>query len=150
MMEAFLSENYLVIKSLHLIFVISWMAGLFYLPRLYVYHTRVAVGGEQDLLFQVMERKLLRVIMNPAMILSWLFGILLFSTPGVAPLGEAWVIVKFVGISAMTAFHMVLSRWRSSFEAGQNQKSESFYRYSNEVPTILMFVIVFMAVMKPF
>lgn len=149
-MQDFLSDNYLLIKALHLIFVISWMAGLFYLPRLFVYHTRVEVGGKQDQLFQLMERKLLRVIMNPAMIMSWVFGIMLFSTPGVALLSDIWVIVKLLGISSMTVFHMVLARWRKTFEAGQNQRHESFYRYSNEVPTLLMFVIVFMAVMKPF
>ena len=146
----FLIDNYLVIKSLHIIFVISWMAGLFYLPRLFVYHTRVDIGSDQDKLFQLMERKLLRVIMNPAMILSWLFGIMLFSTPGIALWESGWVIVKLAGVFAMTVFHMVLVGWRKRFELGQNTRPEKFYRMSNEVPTLLMFVIVFMAVMKPF
>lgn len=146
----FLINNYLLIKALHIISVISWMAGLFYLPRLFVYHTRVVTGSDQDLLFQLMEQKLLRIIMNPAMILSWFFGLLLFSIPSVASIDQTWVLIKLAAIIGMSVFHMMLSAWRKDFTKGLNKRSEKFYRLANEAPTLLMFVIVFMAVMKPF
>lgn len=146
----FIGMHYDWFRALHLIFVISWMSGIFYLPRLFVYHTRAAVGGEQDRTFQLMELKLLRIIMNPAMILSWLTGLALGAyRMGAAGL-EPWFTVKLVAVLAMTGFHMVLARWRREFAAGANSRSERYYRIANEVPTLLMILIVIMAVIEPF
>lgn len=153
-MQSFLSDNILWLKSLHLIAVMSWMAGLLYLPRLFVYHTRAEAGSGLDQTFQVMEQKLLRIIMNPAMIASWVFGLLLLAARAdlqVAP-GEAgyWFPVKFLAVVAMTGFHMVLARWRRDFTAGRNSRSERRYRAANEIPTVLMIIIVILAVVEPF
>ena len=138
-------------KSLHIISVISWMAGLFYLPRLYVHHTeRVAVGGETDALFQMMEYKLLKVIMNPAMIATWVFGLALVATPGAVDWGALWPYMKAVCVIAMTWFHMWLSARRKEFVAGENHRSGKTYRIMNEVPTVLLLVIVISVVVKPF
>lgn len=140
---------YLWIKALHIVFVIAWMAGLFYLPRLFVYHADVENGSAQDELFQLMERRLLRVIMNPAMIGAWVFGVALLLTPSVAQWGALWIWVKGLSVIVMTAFHMALSKWRRGFEAGRNERGAAFYRKANEIPTILMIAIVFMVVLKP-
>ena len=138
-------------KSLHIISVISWMAGLFYLPRLYVHHTeRVAVGGETDALFQMMEYKLLKVIMNPAMIATWVFGLALLATPGAVDWGALWPYMKAVCVIAMTWFHMWLAARRKEFVAGENHRSGRTYRIMNEVPTVLLLVIVISVVVKPF
>ena len=138
-------------KSLHIISVISWMAGLFYLPRLYVHHTeRVAVGGETDALFQMMEYKLLKVIMNPAMIATWVFGLALVVTPGAVDWGALWPYMKAVCVIAMTWFHMWLAARRKEFVAGENHRSGKTYRIMNEVPTVLLLVIVISVVVKPF
>ncbi len=138
-------------KSLHIISVISWMAGLFYLPRLYVHHTeRVAVGGETDALFQMMEYKLLKVIINPAMIATWVFGLALVATPGAVDWGALWPYMKAVCVIAMTWFHMWLAARRNEFVAGENHRSGKTYRIMNEVPTVLLLVIVISVVVKPF
>ena len=138
-------------KSLHIISVISWMAGLFYLPRLYVHHTeRVAVGGETDALFQMMEYKLLKVIMNPAMIATWVFGLALVATPGAVDWGALWPYMKAVCVIAMTWFHMWLAARRKEFVVGENHRSGRTYRIMNEVPTVLLLVIVISVVVKPF
>lgn len=138
-------------KALHIVSVIAWMAGLFYLPRLYVYHVeRVGSGGETAELFQVMERRLLRAIMNPAMIASWVFGLLLVATPGVIAWSDGWVWVKAAMIVGMTAFHMWLAARRKDLLAGTNRITGRGYRAMNEVPTLLMLVIVVMVVVKPF
>ncbi len=138
-------------KSLHIISVISWMAGLFYLPRLYVHHTeRVAIGGETDALFQMMEYKLLKVIMNPAMIATWVFGLALVATPGAVDWGALWPYMKAVCVIAMTWFHMWLAARRKEFVAGENHRSGRTYRIMNEVPTVLLLVIVISVVVKPF
>ncbi len=149
-MQEYLSDYYLWIKSVHILAVISWMAGLLYLPRLFVYHTRVAPGSEQDQLFQVMEVKLLRIIMNPAMILSWVAGLLLLITPGIADGASGWLSVKLVAVVALSGFHMMLARWRRQFGQGKNSRTEKFYRAANEVPTLLMILIVVVVVVKPF
>lgn len=149
-MQDFLAEHYLWIKSFHLILVISWMAGLFYLPRLYVYHTMVDVGSAQDQIFQTMERKLLRIIMNPAMILAWVFGIMLMVTPGVVEEGGRWLDAKLLAAVILTGFHIMLARWRRGFVTGTTGHSERFFRQMNEVPTALMLIIVVLAVVKPF
>lgn len=148
-MGDFLAENYDWLRAFHLIFVIAWMAGLFYLPRLFVYHADVAAGEEQDDLFQTMERRLLRIIMNPAMIGVWLFGLLLLWAQDWQAFSHSWFQVKFAGVIGMTGFHMLLARWRRHFVDGQNQKSSRFFRRVNEAPTLLMIAIVLIAILKP-
>lgn len=148
-MSAMLSEYYLWLKALHIIFVISWMAGLLYLPRLYVYHTQVTPGSEADETFKVMERRLLRIIMNPAMIIAFISGILLIIATGAGAPGTGyWMHIKLVLVLGMGAVHGMLSSYRKAFERGENQKSEKFYRLLNEVPTLLMVVIVLLVVIK--
>jgi putative membrane protein len=149
-MVEFLGEYFLWIKSIHILAVISWMAGLLYLPRLFVYHTRVTPGSDQDQLFQVMEIKLLRIIMNPAMIAAWLFGLLLIFTPGITDGASGWLYAKMIAVVALSVFHMILGRWRQQFAAGENSRKEKFYRAANEVPTLLMILIVVVVVVKPF
>ena len=137
--------------ALHLISVISWMAGIFYLPRLFVYHVEKAgnnpVLGE---IYQEMEVKLLRVIMNPAMGATWLFGLCLAATPGLIDFASVWVWVKFAAVVAMTWFHHALARWRKDLAAGTYQRTGRYFRMMNEVPTVLMFVIVIMVIVRPF
>jgi protoporphyrinogen IX oxidase len=138
------------IEALHVIAVIAWMAGLLYLPRLFVYHCEVEPGSAEDRRFQLMERRLLRLIMNPAMIATYIFGICLAATPGVVDWSMGWFHVKIVGILVLTAMHHLMARWRKSFAAGRNTHPQRFYRLMNEVPTLAMIVIVIMAVVKPF
>jgi protoporphyrinogen IX oxidase len=146
-----LTGAYVWIKALHVIAVISWMAGMFYLPRLFVYHAeRAVVGGELDRTFQVMELKLMKVIMNPAMIATWFFGGLLALIPGVVDWGSVWAWVKVASVLAMTAAHMWLARRRREFAAGQNSRSGRTYRLANEVPTVLMILIVVAVIARPF
>ena len=138
-------------KSLHIMAVISWMAGLFYLPRLYVYHAeRATVGGELSETFKVMEQKLLKVIINPAGVVTWIAGLLLAFTPGIIDWSEGWVWVKAVAVIAMTWFHHKLMGWRKLFLADANARDGRYYRLMNEVPTILMIVIVLMVIVRPF
>ncbi|PTX57882.1 putative membrane protein [Litoreibacter ponti] len=137
-------------KSLHVISVIAWMAGLFYLPRLFVHHTeRVTVGSETDQLFQMMEMKLLRLIMNPAMIATWVFGLCLVFTPGIVDWSDAWPWLKAGAVLAMTWFHHWLGLRRKEFVAGANTRPGRTYRLMNEVPTVLMIVIVVMVIARP-
>ena len=153
-MGGFLADWYLWTKALHVVSVISWMAGLFYLPRLYVYHVEglkkqgVVAGSEMDQLFQHQERLLLRAIMNPAMIATWVLGLALVLTPGIVVWSEAWVWVKAVSVVAMTVFHMWLAARRKSFLAGENLLSGRQYRMMNEVPTVFMLLIVFAVILK--
>ena len=145
----FLFTIYPLIKALHIMAVIAWMAGLFYLPRLFVYHAeRATVGSELDQTFQVMEEKLLRVIMNPAMIVSWALGLCLALTPGIIDWSFVWPWTKLAGIIGMTWFHMWLAKQRKSFAAGENTLSGRQYRMMNEVPTLLMVLIVLSVVVK--
>ncbi len=138
------------IKALHIIAVISWMAGMFYLPRLFVYHAeRATVGSELDQTFQIMEEKLLRVIMNPAMIVSWVCGLLLIAM-GAFDFGAVWSWSKIIAVVAMTAAHGWLGARRKEFAAGTNTRSGRTYRLMNEVPTVLMFVIVIAVIVRPF
>ena len=144
-----LSDYYFWIKALHIVSVITWMAGIFYLPRLFVYHTEsVETGSETDLLFQTMERKLQNMIMRPAMYSTWLFGLLLVFTPGLVDWSEVWPWVKAVSVIAMTWFHFWLAARRIDFSKGENRRSGKQYRLMNEVPTILMLLIVFSVVLK--
>lgn len=140
-------ELYDVVKILHIVSVISWLAGLLYLPRIFAYHTQVAVGSESDKIFQTMERKLLRYIMNPAMILVFIFGFYLASQIGFE---FTWLHIKLTLVAILVIYHHLLSRWRKDFEKGQNKHSEKFYRIINEVPTILMIAIVTLVILKPF
>jgi putative membrane protein len=145
----FLNDEYvfLTAKSLHIIAVISWLAGLLYLPRLFVYHSKVEVGSEMDKTFQTMERRLLRFIMNPALILVIILGLTLAYIMG---FNYVWLHIKLTLVTALIIFHHLLSRWRKDFEKGQNKHGEKFYRIMNEVPTILMIAIVFLVIFKPF
>lgn len=142
-------DYYGIIKSLHVISVISWMAGLLYLPRLFVYHADAEAGSAQSETFKIMERRLIRAIMNPAMIATWVFGIwMLALSPGW--LSEGWLHVKLVLIVALTAVHHVFSRWRKAFERDQNKQSTRVFRIWNEAPTLIMVVVVFLVILKPF
>ncbi|MEM1075986.1 MAG: protoporphyrinogen oxidase HemJ [Pseudomonadota bacterium] len=148
-MTDFLAAGYPWIKSLHIMAVIAWMAGLFYLPRLFVYHVeQVGQQGDTHMLFQTMELKLLRVIMNPAMIATWIFGLCLVLTPGIVDWGSVWPWTKLVAVLAMTWFHHWLGLRRKDFVAGSNALTGRQFRMMNEVPTVLMVVIVVSVVVK--
>lgn len=148
-MTDFLASAYPWIKSLHVISVIAWMAGLFYLPRLFVYHVeQVGDSGETHEMFMTMERRLLRAIMNPAMIGTWVFGLMLVFTPGIVDWGYAWPWAKAFSVLGMTWFHHWLGLRRKDFMAGTNNLSGRNYRMMNEVPTVLLIVIVFAVIVK--
>lgn len=148
-MSDLLATLYPWTKSLHIVSVIAWMAGLFYLPRLFVYHAeQVSRGEASDTLFQEMERKLLRVIMNPAMIATWIFGLLLVFTPGIVDWSAIWPWTKAGAVLAMTWFHHWLGKRRKDFAAGTNTLEGRRYRMMNELPTLLLVVIVFSVVLK--
>ncbi len=136
------------IKALHIIAVIAWMAGLLYLPRLFIYHCQTDAGSDKSETFKVMERRLLRAIMNPAMMVVWVTG------PVLAWVGDYWLspwfMTKLVFVLILTVIHHAFGRWRKEFEADRNFRSERFYRIANEVPTVAMIVIVVMVVVKPF
>lgn len=140
-------ELYDIVKILHIVTVISWLAGLLYLPRIFVYHAQVEVGSEADKIFQIMEKKLLRYIMNPAMILVFIFGFYLASQIGFE---FTWLHIKLTLVFILAIFHHLLSRWRKDFEKGQNKHSQKFFRIVNEVPTLLMIAIVTLVILKPF
>jgi protoporphyrinogen IX oxidase len=147
----FLAALYPWTKALHIISLIAWMAGMFYLPRLYVYHTMLATGSPESERFKVMERRLLKQIINPAMIATWLFGLLLIVTPGVVDWAhDGWWHVKLTMVLLMSGFHGAMSKWRREFLEDRNRRGHKFYRVANEVPTVLMVVIVVMVVVKPF
>ena len=149
MIAGFLTDWYLVIKALHVISVIAWMAGLFYLPRLYVYHAeQVQAASRTDTMFQVMERRLLRAIMNPAMIATWIFGLALVATPGLIDWSEIWPWTKAASVIGMTGFHGWLAARRKDFAEGRNTRSGRSYRMMNEVPTVLMVIIVFAVITR--
>lgn len=150
-MSDVLSQAYPWVKSLHVISVIAWMAGLFYLPRLFVYHAeRVGFEDETHQLFQTMEYRLLRVIMNPAMIATWVFGLLLVATPGVVSWSELWPWIKAVAVLGMTWFHHWCGLRRKDFVSGSGVRSGRYYRLMNEVPTVLMIIIVISVIARPF
>lgn len=138
------------IKACHIISVVAWMAGLFYLPRLFVYHAESAHGSGASETFKVMERRLLRGIMNPAMLGVYLFGTLLVLTPGVVDWHLGWMYVKLAAVLALTIFHHLLARWRKAFAADRDRHGARFYRLVNEIPTLLLILIVVMVVVKPF
>jgi len=139
------------LKAGHIISVISWMAGIFYLPRLFVHHSeKVNIPSDTDRLFSMMELKLLKVIMMPAMIATWGFGLSLAVIPGVLDWSEVWPWVKLISVVAMTLFHFWLAKRQRDFESGENHLTGKTYRIINEVPTILLLVIVVMVVVRPF
>ena len=141
---------YIWIKAFHIIAVITWMAGLLYLPRLFVYHCDAEVGSQQSETFKIMERRLLKGIINPSMILAFLFGgILLLNLPG-ETLSEGWLQTKLLLIILLTSQHIMMARWRRDFEADINNRTARFYRWMNEVPAFLMIGIVICAVVRPF
>ena len=139
---------YLLFKSLHLIAVISWMAGLLYLPRIFVYHSEANHDSQKDV-FKVMERKLYNYIMMPAMLLSWLFGILLIHVLGFDVFAELWMQIKTISVIILTYYHFLLGKYLNDFAINDNKKSSKFYRIINEVPTIILIVVVFVVVFKP-
>ena len=150
-MNEFLLQWYSWIKALHIIAVIAWMAGMLYLPRLYVYHAGAAVGSELSETLKVMERRLLRATINPAMILALIFGLCLLFTPGLVDFDEYWIWIKlFCAIVGLGGMHAWLSRWRKAFAEDCNVHSVGFYRKINEIPTVLMIIIVIMVIVRPF
>ncbi|MEO0361049.1 MAG: protoporphyrinogen oxidase HemJ [Pseudomonadota bacterium] len=151
MVGDFLSWLYPWPLALHIMSVIAWMAGIFYLPRLFVYHVEKA-ADRPDLaaIYQEMELKLYRVIMNPAMIATWIFGLMLVFTPGIVDWSDGWVWTKTVMVVGMTWFHHLLGRWRKELLTGASTRSGRFFRLWNEAPTLMMVVIVVMVIVRPF
>ena len=139
---------YLLFKSLHLIAVISWMAGLLYLPRIFVYHSE-ATFVEQKNIFKIMERRLYNYIMMPAMILSWFFGVLLIHNIGFSVFGELWMQIKLIAVVIMTYYHFSLGKYLNEFAKDMNRKTSRFFRIYNEIPTILLIVVIFVVIFKP-
>jgi len=142
-------NTYLLFKSLHLISVISWMAGLLYLPRIFVYHAQNNSEPIISEVFKVMEKKLFFYIMTPAMILSWLFGLLLIHEIGFEQLGQTWMVLKLVFVILLTIYHLYLGSILNQFKLNLNQHSHNFFRYINEIPTILLILIIFVVIFKP-
>ena len=142
-------NSYLLLKSLHLIAVISWMAGLLYLPRIFVYHVENLNDKNTSSVFKTMERKLYFYIMMPAMVFTWLFGILLMGSLGLSVFSELWVILKGILVLLLTHYHFYLGKCARLFASDQNTKTSKFFRIINEVPTILLILIVFIVVFKP-
>ena len=148
-MSDLLSDLYPWAKSLHIMSVMAWMAGLFYLPRLFVHHTEQSTAGdEKDALFQMMELKLFKLIMNPSMISTWVFGLCLVFTPGIVDWSSVWPWTKAISVLAMTWFHHWLGLRRKDFVSGSNTRTGRTYRMMNELPTVLMIVIVLSVVVK--
>jgi protoporphyrinogen IX oxidase len=139
---------YLWLKSLHIIAMVAWMAGLLYLPRLFVYHCEAEPGSRQAETFKVMERRLLRYIINPAMIATWVLG--LWLAWEIAVFRAGWFQAKLLLTLALSAVHGLFARWVNDFAADRNRRSQKFYRIANEIPTLLMIAIVILAVVKPF
>lgn len=149
MMPEFIAQHYLWVKAVHIISVMAWMAGMLYLPRLFVYHAGAAKGSELSETLKIMERRLLRIIVNPAMILAWTFGLLMiWGNP--ALLHAGWFHVKLTAVILMSAVHGLFARWRKVFMRDENIRPAKFYRWWNEAPTVLLIIIVLLAVAKPF
>lgn len=147
----FIVQYYLWFKALHVIAFVSWMAGLLYLPRLFVYHAGAAKGSDISETFKVMEHKLYKYIMTPAMIATWIFGLCMLAANWEAiMIGAGWMHAKIVLVVALTGIHHVYGAWRKKFAADQNTKSENFYRWWNEAPTLILIAVAILAVTKPF
>ena len=140
---------YLLFKSIHLIAVISWMAGLLYLPRIFVYHAENIENINSSNIFKTMEKKLFYYIMTPAMILSWIFGLMIIFTLGFSVFNELWIQLKLIFVILLTIYHFYLGKCVSNFAINQNNSSSKFYRIIKEIPTILLIIIVFIVVFKP-
>ncbi len=140
---------YLLFKFLHLISVISWMAGLLYLPRIFVYHAENNDDRKISNVFKIMEKKLYFYIMTPAMIFSWIFGLLLIHSIGFQQLGHMWMVLKIIFVVFLTLYHFYLGKTLNQFKLDQNTHSHKFYRLINEIPTILLILIVFVVIFKP-
>lgn len=141
-------DAYNWVKALHVISIIAWMAGLLYLPRLFVYHSQAQIGSNQSETFKIMERRLLRAIMTPAMISSWIFGLWMYYS--LQAWTDGWAHAKLTFVVLLTISHMFMAKWRRDFERDANQRPESFFRIANEVPTVLMIAIVIFVIVKPF
>jgi len=148
--SGWLTGAYPWIKSLHIVSMVAWMAGLLYLPRLFVYHAMAPVGSDRSETFKIMERRLQRGIMTPAMIATWVFGLMLAGTPGLVDWRMGWIWAKLALGVALSAFHMVLARWRDEFNTNSNIRSAQFFRIVNELPTLALIAIVLLVVVKPF
>jgi putative membrane protein len=149
-LSAWLAAAYPWVKSAHILAVIAWMAGMLYLPRLYVYHATVSVGSNRSATFKIMERRLLRGIMNPAMVATLAFGMLLAATPGVVDWHWGWIWAKLTLVAALIAYHAALAHWRRAFAEDRNRRSPRFFRIVNELPTLALIAIVVLVVVKPF
>lgn len=147
---AALAPLYPWVKAFHVVAMVAWMAGLFYLPRLYVYHCALPRGSAESERFKVMERRLLKQITTPAMLATFGFGILLVLTPGVVDWSAGWWHVKLAAVLLMSGFHGMVSGWRRRFLEDRNTKPERFYRIANEAPTLLLLLIVVMVIVQPF
>jgi protoporphyrinogen IX oxidase len=145
-----LSGAYPWIKSLHIISMVAWMAGLLYLPRLYVYHSMAPAGSDRAETFKIMERRLQRGIMTPAMVATWGFGLLLAATPGVVDWDMGWIWAKLSLVITLTVFHVLLAHWRETLAADRKRHSTRFFRMINELPTVALIAIVVLVVVKPF
>jgi len=143
-------QSYLWIKAIHIISIIAWMAGLLYLPRLFVYHVDARVGGDLDKTLKIMERRLLKFIMNPAMFSSLFFGIILILNLRDSVWGEGWFYAKMILVLGLFFTHMAMARWRRNFVNDTNIRSQNFFRIVNEVPTVLMIGIIIFVVIQPF
>jgi protoporphyrinogen IX oxidase len=146
----FLWDWYDLVKVGHVVSVIAWMVGMLYLPRLFVYHCGAQPGSEQSETFKVMERRLLRGIMTPAMFASWIFGILMLATPNAVHSDEYWMWSKLGLLIVMEVYYFKLGHWQQKFAEDENQHSARFYRVVNELPTLLMIGIVALVILKPF
>ena len=142
-------NSYLLFKSLHLIAVISWMAGLLYLPRIFVYHAENLNDSNSSSIFKIMEKKLYLYIMMPAMVLSWIFGMILIANTGFESLTNLWIKIKLILVIILTIYHFYLGKLLEDFRLNKNSKSSKFFRFINEVPTILLILIVFIVIFKP-
>ena len=149
-MMDFLNSIYPWVKAFHVIAVIAWMAGMLYLPRLFVYHCEVAPGSAESERFKIMERRLLRIIVNPSMVAVWVLGLTLAFSPASGGWHQGWLETKLVLVVGLSAVHGLFAKWRKDFARDQNRHSQRFYRLWNEVPAILMVMIVILAVVKPF
>ena len=142
-------NTYLLFKSLHLIVVISWMAGLLYLPRIFVYHVENFEKKETTIIFEIMEKRLYNYIMRPAMLFSWIFGIILIYLNGLDVLANLWMQIKLALVIFLSLYHEYLGKCLNQLKNRTNKKSSKFYRYINEIPTVLLILIVFVVIIKP-
>ncbi len=147
-MVGWLGDGYLWVKALHVIFVIFWMAGLFMLPRFFAYHTEVSYGSTEELAWREREIRLIRIILNPALVLTWVFGLCLAVHLGFVD--NAWLWVKLVLVLGLSAYHGIMAGWRRQLALGSNKRSSKFFRLMNEIPTLMTILIVILVIVKPF